>query len=260
MRTLVLSAALTALVASLAAAQDRDLDHSARREASASAAGATLIVVEAQAGSLRVEGKRGVDQVRAHGTAWAGSEARLREVTLTAEREGSTVRVKVEIPDDHDWREEDRAMLDLVVELPDDIAVEVGDGSGEAEIVGVASLDIADGSGELRIENIGGPLSVVDGSGELTIRDVRGDVRIRDGSGSVDIAGVRGSVTVEGDGSGEIEARNITGGLRVERDGSGSIEAREVGGDFVVERKGSGGISYSGVKGEVRVPRNKRGY
>ncbi len=258
MRLTAFSAACALVLPSPLLAQYRDFDFSAKREATASAEGATRVVVEAGAGSLRIEGKKGLREVRAHGTALATSEERLREVELTAEREGSTVRVVVDIPEDRDWRDDDRAALDLVVEVPDDVALEVGDGSGEAEIVGVGPLEIADGSGELRIEDVGGPVSVVDGSGELTIRKVRGDVTIRDGSGSIEVSEVGGSVTVEADGSGEIDARNVTGRLHVRRDGSGSIEARDVGGDFVVDRKGSGGISYSGVKGEIRIPRNKR--
>jgi hypothetical protein len=258
MRLTTVAATCALLLPAPLFAQHPDLDHSAKREATASAEGTRLIIVEAHAGSLRVEGKKGLREVRAHGTAWAGSEERLREVELTAEREGSTVRVVVDIPENHDWRDEDRAALDLVVEVPDDIALDVSDGSGEAEIVGVGPLEVSDGSGELRIEDVGGALSVVDGSGELTIRNVGGDVSVRDGSGSIEVSEVRGSVTVEADGSGEINARSVTGKVHVRSDGSGSIEAREVGGDFVVDRKGSGGISYSGVKGEVRVPRNKR--
>lgn len=260
MRCLLVSTLMVS-VALPAAAQRRDLDYSARREASISTEGAQRVVIEAHAGSLRIEGKAGLREVRAHGTARAGSEERLEEVRLLADREGSTVRILVDIPDSDDgrWSEEDRAALDLVVEVPKELALEVGDGSGEAEIIGVGALEVDDGSGSLRIEDVDGELSVTDGSGDVIIQNVRGDVRLRDGSGSLEVADVRGSIVVAGDGSGEIDVRNVTGGVHVRNDGSGSIQAREIGGDFVVDTKGSGGIRFSGVKGEVRIPRDERG-
>lgn len=251
--------ALVALVATSASAQYRDADYSAKREATASAAGATRIVIDARAGSLRVEGKSGLRDVRASGTAWASRERDLEDIKLTAERRGNAVEVIVDIPDDEGGWDDDRIrLLDLVVEVPSDIAVEIEDSSGEVEVMGVGGLALSDGSGSLRIERIGGPVEVTDGSGSLTILNVRGDVRIRDGSGEIEVREVQGSVIVDGDGSGEIDVQGVTGRVHVRSDGSGSIDARNVGGDFVVDRKGSGGIRYRDVKGEVQIPRGKR--
>jgi hypothetical protein len=256
--SLLLASPLVALVALPAAAQYRDLEFSAPREGTANAAGATRIVIEAAAGSLRVNGKSGSREVRATGTAFASTRRLLEEVTLTVERRGGDVVVVVDIPDDDGWDDDMQALLDLTVDVPDDIALRVEDGSGEAEVIGTGALEIVDGSGALRLERIGGALSVVDGSGELEIGKVRGDVRVRDGSGEIEVRDVTGSLTIESDGSGEIDVDGVTGRVHVEADGSGSINARNVGGDFVVDRKGSGGIRYRDVKGEVVIPRHKR--
>jgi hypothetical protein len=248
---------LVSLAAIPVSAQSRDQD-SSKREVTVSTEGATLIVIEAEAGSLRVNGRSGIREARASGIAWAGSNRRLEEIKLTGERRGTEVYIIVDIPDDDDdrWDDDDQAMLDLTVDVPDNIPVDIEDGSGEVEVMG--RLRIVDGSGSLRIENIGGPLKVTDGSGELRIERVRGDVTIRDGSGDIEVRDVQGSLTIEGDGSGEIDVQQITGRVHVEADGSGSIDARNIGGDFVVDRKGSGGIRYADVRGAVRIPANKR--
>jgi hypothetical protein len=259
MRINLLSAiVLLALGATTASAQYRDAEFSAKREGSANAAGASRILIDARAGSLRVDGKPDLREVRASGTAWASSRGLLEEITLTTERRGTEVHVIVEMPENDGWHDDRQLLLDLVVEVPADIPVEIEDSSGEAEVVGVGGLEMSDGSGGLSIERIGGPLSVTDGSGSLAIANVRGDVRIRDGSGEIEVREVQGSVIVESDGSGEIDVQGVTGRVHVRSDGSGSIDARNVGGDFVVDRKGSGGIRYRDVKGEVDIPRNKR--
>jgi 2-keto-4-pentenoate hydratase/2-oxohepta-3-ene-1,7-dioic acid hydratase in catechol pathway len=52
--------------------------------------------VTAHAGSLRIEGRAGSDQVRASGTAYASSRDLLEATKLTAVRRGDVVEVTVE--------------------------------------------------------------------------------------------------------------------------------------------------------------------
>ena len=231
------------------------------RTARVSAAGARLARIEARAGSLRIEGRAGLTEIHARGTARASSRALLDRVRLTAERRGDVAYVVVEIPDYwNDSRDDDDefAALDLIVEVPKTLALEVEDRSGDVEIRGVGQLDLDDNSGEVMIEDVGGRLRVRDGSGELRIRDVRGDVTLEDGSGGVRVHTVRGSVTVDRDGSGEFEAENVTGSVRIASKGSGSVEVAHVGGDFVVGRKGTGSIEHRDVRGRVDVPERDR--
>ena len=259
-RPLLLASALLPLLAAPcpALAQYRDLEFSAKRDGSANAAGASKIVIDARAGSLRVNGKSGSREVRATGTAYASTKDLLDDVRLTTERRGDQVVVLVDIPERDGWDDDMQALLDLTIEVPDNIALEIEDSSGEAHVVGVGGVEIDDGSGSLILESLGGPLTVHDGSGELRIEKVRGDVRVRDGSGEIEVREVTGSLTIETDGSGAIDVDGVTERMHVESDGSGPINARNVGGDFVVDRKGSGGIRYRDVKGDVQIPRNKR--
>ena len=62
--------------------------YTAPRNAVVDAAGAKGIEVEAAAGSLRVEGKPGLRQVRVTGTARASSQQLLNDINLIAERRG----------------------------------------------------------------------------------------------------------------------------------------------------------------------------
>jgi hypothetical protein len=151
---------------------------SAPRSARVNAAGARLAQIEARAGSLRIEGRAGIVDIQAHGTARASSRDLLERIRLTAERRGDVAYVTVELPEIRgDWRDDDEyASLDLIVEVPKGLALDVEDRSGDLEIRGVGPLDLLDHSGDATIEDVGGRLRVRDGSGELRIRDVRGDV------------------------------------------------------------------------------------
>ena len=232
MRLLALSA-VTLLTT--AAAFAGDCSHSAPHRLSAALGDASEIVIVGRAGALRVTGAR-TNTVTATGEACASDGDFLSQMRLEARREGSTLRVEAIIPDKVMVFAFHEARLDFEVTVPDSLPVRVTDGSGEAVVRGVASLD------------------ATDGSGGLEIRDVRGDVRVRDGSGSIEIAGVGGAVVIDADGSGSIDIRDVGRDVTVESDGSGSIEVADVRGDFIVHRDGSGGIDHDRVSGTVRIP------
>lgn len=249
-------AAAPFLIGSAAHAQN----YSAPRNAVVDAAGARTVEVEAAAGSLRVEGKPGLRQVQVTGTARASSQQFLTQIRLIAERRGDVVFIKADIPDQ--WRDnynDYSASLDLVIEVPQGINADVSDGSGDAKVFNVGSLDAKDGSGDLSVDGAAGAVRIVDGSGQLTIENVGGDINVSDGSGEMEIRNVMGSFTVESDGSGSIYATDVRGSVIVESDGSGNIEVNRVGRDFKVDSKGGGSIDYASVTGQVDIPERHRG-
>jgi hypothetical protein len=255
-------AAAPFLIGSAAKAQS---PYSAPRNAVVDASGARSIEVEAAAGSLRVEGRPGLRQVQVKGTARSSSQRILDQIRLIAERRGDVVFIKADMPDDdeRDWH--DSAVLDLVIEIPQGLNAEVSDGSGEARIMNVGSLEASDGSGSLSVIGAAGSVNLTDGSGDLTIENVGGDVSVRDGSGDIKVRNVTGSFIVESDGSGGIHATEVKGSVLVHNDGSGSIEVNGVGKDLRVDSKGSGNIDYADVSGTVDIParhrdRNRRDY
>lgn len=238
-------------------------DYREPRNADVSAAGARLVRIEAGAGLLRVEGHQGTTQVRVRGTARTSRRGYLANIKLIAERRGDEVFIKADI--DHERREGWRVFdnghflgLDLVIEVPTTLPLEVDDGSGEARFLNTGALTLEDGSGEIEIRGARGDVRVVDGSGEISIDGVEGSVTISDGSGEIRGRNVTGNFVVREDGSGDIDVSGVGGSLRVEDDGSGNIDVERVAGDFVVESDGGGRITYDTVKGSVRIPERKR--
>jgi hypothetical protein len=237
MRSPLASLVLAAALPAAALAQDYD----APRTATVNASGATLVRIEARAGNLRVTGRTDITEVRVRGTARSSSRGILEDIKLEATRNGTEVTVRAVIPEfrDSGW-DNDQALLDLVIETPAKLP-----------------LDIDDTSGDMTVESVSAKVRIEDNSGNIRVRDT-GDVWISDSSGGIDIRGVKGSVDIDEDSSGEIEVYDVTGSVHVGRDSSGSIDVSTVGGDFVVERDGSGSIDYDGVKGKVDVPSKDR--
>jgi hypothetical protein len=238
-------------------------DYTAPRNAVVSAAGARVIRVEAGAGFLNINGRTGINEVRVHGVASASSRRLLDEIRLVAERRGDMVFIKMEVPDQNrsfwDFIHGDyRQALDLTIDVPVTVPLDVADGSGELKIKGTGPVTLNDGSGDLEISGITGNVRVTDGSGNIVISGVDGDVYVDDGSGNIDANNVTGNFTVGSDGSGNIDVAGVSGTMRVEDDGSGEIHVNRVGGDFIVSEKGSGTIEYETVKGRVNIPERKQ--
>ena len=238
-------------------------EYTSPRNADVSIGGAKSIRIEGAAGILKVEGKQGIDQVRVRGTAKSTRKSRLEGIQLIAERRGDEIFIKADMPDDRDgfWNGRDnwdQMALDLVIEVPSSLPLDVKDGSGEAEFNNTGALDLSDGSGEIRIRGAHGDVRIEDGSGSIIIQGVEGAVRISDGSGEIRGRDVTGNFVVEEDGSGSIDVSGVGGTMRVENDGSGNIDVDRVSGDFVVDHDGSGSIRYETVKGRVSIPDRKR--
>ena len=239
-------------------------DYTAPRDADVDARGARSIEVRAGAGSLRIEGKAGITQVQVRGTARASSRNRLADIKLIAERRGDVVYIKSDMPDDENHsffnlgRDDWNMQLDLVIEVPQSIALDVEDGSGEAKFENVGPMNLTDGSGDLTIVGVKGDLEVEDGSGNMTIENVEGRVRVSDGSGEIRAKNVVGDFIVDEDGSGNIDVAGVGGSMRVEEDGSGGIDVDRIAGDFTVDHKGGGSIRSSGVRGKIDIPDRHR--
>ena len=213
--------------------------------------GATSLDVDAASGTLRVEGRAGATGVRIEARLCASSQSLLDEMELHADVSGGTALVEADLPDHRGMRS--YARMDLVIVVPEGMAAEIDDGSGEAWISGLGDTEVNDGSGELTIERMLGSVRLVDGSGEASVTDVAGSVTIEDGSGELNVRGVRGTVRIE-DGSGSITVIDSGSDVEID-DGSGGIDVAGVAGSFTVDSDGSGDIDYSDVQGRVRIPR-----
>lgn len=259
----ILSATLLTVLSGAVYADD--CAFTAQRELSVAAAGASLLKLQTMAGDLRITGVPGLAAVELRGKACASSAETLEKLTLQQKRDGGTIAIHTTAPDEKDISssglfDSRYAYIDLEVRLPQALALELQDSSGDVEIAAAGALDISDSSGDLSIVEPRGPVRVRDSSGDIEIKDTQAAVTIvSDSSGDIEIDGVRGDVTVEEDSSGDIEIEKVTGSARVGSDSSGDIRLRNIDGDAEVGVDSSGGIYADSVRGSFRVGRKAGG-
>jgi hypothetical protein len=215
------------------------------------------LAVNAVAGDLRVRGVAGSTKAEIKGKVCASKQEWLDESRVEASG-GERAEISVVLPDsDSDWSlmGMNYLYLDLELEVPDHVALDVRDSSGDIDISGVGALAVRDSSGDINIEDSMGPVTVQDSSGDIELNDIKLQVTIEsDSSGDIRGSDIQGTVLVISDSSGDITFRDVGENFIVERDSSGDISANRVGGDFRVERDSSGEIDARNVKGKVDIP------
>lgn len=219
--------------------------------------GSNMLSINAAAGDLKVKGVSGTDLAVISGRVCASKEAWLEESHVNTSG-GKHASIDVELPSGNkgwSWSGNNYVSMDLRVEVPDSMALEVKDSSGGMFLKNVAAVKVKDSSGDIEIEDAHGPISISDSSGDIDVDNAEGDLTIEsDSSGGIYASNIRGSVLVVKDSSGDIKVSDISEDVVVERDSSGDIRATHVGGDFRVLKDGSGRITSNDVAGEVQVP------
>jgi hypothetical protein len=221
------------------------------------ASAAELLRLSAGSGALTVSGREGLGRVQAVGMACASHEDLLKDLRLSMEQVDGEIVLSAHYPRSGGWNGGEYARIDLAVEIPLRMAVDLDDSSGSLEVSGTGALRIDDSSGSILVWDVFGDVLIDDSSGEVELRSISGDVSVDDGSGGIDLRDIDGSVRLR-DGSGSVSVVGVGRDVVVERDGSGSIEVRDVNGDFSVRADGSGSIRYSGVAGTVDIPSDKQ--
>lgn len=220
----------------------------------------TELKINAVAGDLRIRGVAGSDKAAIKGKVCASEEEWLSDSRVDT-REGKSAEIVVTLPDyDGGWSLTGNRYLylDLELDVPERVFLNVRDSSGDVEITGVGALAIKDSSGDIDIEDSTGPVTVQDSSGDIELNDIKGQVTIEsDSSGDIRGSDIEGTVLVMSDSSGDISFKDVGADFIVERDSSGDISANRVGGDFRVERDGSGEIDARNVTGAVDVPKDR---
>jgi DUF4097 and DUF4098 domain-containing protein YvlB len=230
---------------------ERELDQ--RLDVSSS----SLLAVRALAGDLEITGVTGLDEIRIGGTACASKAEWLDEISIEVTG-GDEARVDVRLPDtDGGWSfwGSRYAYVDLELEVPDDLAVELRDSSGDIELRRLHQVSVVDSSGDMRLVHLTGTVTLEDSSGDILVEDLDGDLLVlKDSSGDIRGRDITGSAVVRRDSSGDIRFSDVGSDVTVERDSSGDITVASVAGDFTVLQDGSGRISSRDVAGEVRIP------
>ncbi len=227
------------LTGALLAAAPAFADYTENRDLVADAKGISAVDIDAGAGSLEITGSSSVDSILVEAEIVVdgandkkGASVVEKRVELTLERKGDRA-ILVARFDSGMWGSGNQGRINLVVQVPDRVNLEVDDSSGSMRIRDVlGDVRIDDGSGSIDVANLGS-LYVDDGSGNVSVRDIAGDVEIDDGSGTVVINTVGGSVYID--------------------DGSGSINVNQVSADLIIISDGSGSVNYSNVAGKVEL-------
>ena len=235
-----------------ALAGDSDCRYGADRRASLDTAGASRVEIMARAGDLRVQPAR-TSTLSAGGRACASSQEFLDQTLLHVRRDGEVVRVHVQVPEEMKGIGVFYARLDLTVDVPAGLPVDVTDSSGDMTLEGVRVATVRDSSGDIEARGLVGDVAIEDSSGDIRIEDAAGVVRVTDSSGDVVIRGA-GGVHVTLDSSGDIDVDRVSGNVRIDRDSSGDIRIAGVGGNVEVLADGSGEVRVTAVKGTVRLP------
>lgn len=189
---------LFALVTLASGWTQSDCQEFAERSAVQPARGVTRVVIIGRAGFLHVEGRAGVNEIRATGRACAPIEEFLVGILLKSSRSGSTVTIEAICPRKDSSRFASETKLDFTVTLPAGIDVDVADTSGDLKISNVGNARVADTTGDIAINDVRGNVVIVeDGSGSVAVSDIRGDFTIRSkSSGSVTYERVSGHVSI----------------------------------------------------------------
>jgi hypothetical protein len=233
----------------------------AHRKAAVDAAGVTKVVIRAGAGDLDVVGQADGTRIHASGLACASKQALLDAAQVVVRREGDVVYVESNLAPDLDEGSRgngDHARIDTKITLPNGIAVEAFDSSGDSTFADLNSLSVDDSSGDLDVSGIATSVEVIDSSGDVEIR-AAGSVRLRDSSGDVEIDEVRGNVDVVVDSSGDIEIAGVDGSVRIAQDSSGGIRVEDVRGSVMVDADSSGDIFAGRVRGDFTVSSDSSG-
>jgi DUF4097 and DUF4098 domain-containing protein YvlB len=217
------------------------------------------LAINAAAGDLEVRGVAGLDKAVINGRVCVSKQAWLDDAQVETIA-GNRAQINVNLPaKSSGWSliGNSYARIDLVIEVPHDMTLEVKDSSGDASFHNVAAIQLQDSSGDIEIEDSSGPISIRDSSGDIDIERIAGDFTVEsDSSGDINISEIGGTALVKKDSSGDIRFTHITHDAIVEVDSSGDISAKDIGGDFRVLKDGSGSISSSNVSGDTDTPKD----
>jgi hypothetical protein len=216
-----------------------------------------LLTISAGAGDLDVIGVPGTGEAVIRARVCASKQDWLEESNVIT-TPGKLAEITTSLPNsDGSWMSlgNSYVWMDLAIEVPESLAVEVKDSSGDMSLKNVAVVQIKDSSGDIEVVKARDSITINDSSGDIEIDGANGDLTIEsDSSGDIEVTDIHGTVLVMQDSSGDIEATDISDNFVVERDSSGDISANDIGGDFRVLKDGSGSIKSRDVQGEIDIP------
>ncbi len=247
---------ICALLLAPALAHAEDCRYSAPRNAALDLNGVHAIVVELGRHDLHLNGTAAAN-AKLGGRACASSRERLPALQVRQRREGDRLVLSAEGDTDSNtfsfFGFSRYAYLDLQLDVPSNLPVEVAVGSGDAWVRNVAQFKTTVGSGDVEVNGARARFEAKVGSGDIKADDV-GETHVTSiGSGDLTLKQVHGNVTVGSVGSGDFVAENVQGNVKIDSVGSGDATARTVGGSVEVGSIGSGDLHVDGVARDLHV-------
>lgn len=243
---------LLTLASMPAGAWDLYCKFNADREASIDTTGAERVEIIARGGDLHVRPVQG-GRLQASGKACASREEYLAQTQVHARRQGQVVQVFVQVPEEMQGVGVFYATIDLDVQVPGYLPVDVTDTSGDTTIDRVRLARLTDSSGDILLRDLPSDVEISDSSGDIRVENSAGRVTVTDSSGDIVVRGAR-EVLITSDSSGDIDIERVAENVRIENDSSGDIEIAGIGRDVAVLVDSSGDRRISQVKGSVTVP------
>ena len=230
----------------------------APRNAAIDLAGVHTLVIDLGQHNLHLNGTP-ASTARLSGRACASSQDRLNQLRVTQRREGDRLILTAESVSSN-WSinlfgVSRYAYLDLRLDIPANLPVELAVGSGDADVVGIARLSSRTGSGDLHVHGISGRFDAQVGSGDIEADGI-GEIHVASvGSGDFKAHDVRGDVQIGSIGSGSAGLRKVGGNVVVDSIGSGDLSVDGIAHDLHVRKVGSGDVNHNAVAGRVDIPR-----
>ena len=254
---ILLSSHQTALGSGWSCDESKTIEHSFQRESLED------VVLNALAGSLTVVGNDS-DTIEIIAEVCTDEPEYLEAMYIDIQQTSESLILTTIIPYNRKGWRADYAYMDLKLNLPKDLALELRDSSGDLSVENTYLTGVDDSSGDIRILNsfsssTDGKLVIRDSSGNIDIRGLAGNLEVTDSSGRLDIRDVEGNVHIPRDSSGNIEISRISGTVHIERDSSGDIDIEDVQQSVIVESDGSGNIDISDISGSVSIGRDGSG-
>lgn len=137
--------------------------------------------------------------------------------------------------------------IDLVIEVPPDVAVEAKTFGGDVSASGLRA--------GARLETTGGRIGVTDVRGGVVTRQLRGGQRVSGVEGDVDLDGVEGDMELRRLVGGRVDARLVDGNIRADDVRAGWVRLQTTSGEIVLLGPLRPGAHYDlrSYTGDVRV-------
>ena len=203
-------------------------------EESFDAEGLTKLVVESDAGSVRVKaGNSNQIRVQVERSGWAADH-----FDVEFSRESPALIVRGEYDDNEDRYE--NGHVKFTIEVPKSFDVDISTRGGSItidDIDGEARVDTAGGS--IKLGQIGGTVDASTAGGSISLSGSNASARLSTAGGSIKIGDVKGNVS----------ANTAGGSINIER-AAGTVEARTAGGSINV-RDSVGAVNASTAGGSI---------